>query len=105
MTKYAIIETGGKQYKVREGDVVEVELLGTENGPFTFDKVLLINDGSDSKVGLPYLTSCAVHAEVLDIAKGPKVVIFKYKRVKGYRRLTGHRQKYSRVMIKEIAVA
>jgi large subunit ribosomal protein L21 len=105
MTKYAIIETGGKQYKVREGDVVEVELLGIENGPVTFDKVLFIQDVSDSQVGLPLLSNYKVNAEVVDTTKGPKVVIFKYKRVKGYRRLIGHRQKYSLVKINEIAVA
>jgi large subunit ribosomal protein L21 len=109
MTKYAIIETGGKQYKVQVGDELDVELLKVENvlqeGSFTFDKVLLVNDGSDSTLGLPYVANCKVLVEIQSISKGPKVIAFKYKRCKGYRRLLGHRQKYSRVLIKEIAVA
>lgn len=110
MTKYAIIETGGKQYKVQVGDELDVELLKVENvlqteGTFTFDKVLFVNDGNESTVGLPHVANCKVLVEIQSISKGPKVIAFKYKRVKGYRRLVGHRQKYSRVVIKEIAVA
>ena len=101
---YAIIETGGKQYQVEEGDELHVELLHSE-GAVKFDKVLLIHDGQESKIGLPYLEKCAVHAEVLGIAKGPKVIAFKYKKCKNYRRTVGHRQKYSRVKITKIAVA
>lgn len=104
MSKYAIIETGGKQYRVQEGDELDVELLGTEN-TFTFDKVLLVHDGKASKVGLPYVQNCSVHAVIVGEVKGPKVIAFKYKKCKNYRRLVGHRQKYSRVRIKEIAVA
>ena len=108
-TKYAIIETGGKQYKVREGDELDVELLKADNvlleGSFSFDKVLLVSTGSDSTIGLPYVANCKVHVEILNISKGPKVIVFKYKRCKNYRRLVGHRQKYSRVLVKEIAVA
>lgn len=104
MPKYAIIETGGKQYRVEEGDELDVELLGTEN-TFIFDKVLLVHDGNDPKVGLPYVRNCSVHAIVLGEVKGPKVIAFKYKRCKNYRRTVGHRQKYTRVKIKEIAVA
>jgi large subunit ribosomal protein L21 len=103
-SKYAIIETGGKQYRVQEGDELDVELLGSEN-TFTFDKVLLVHDGDAAKVGLPYVRNCAVHAEVLGEIKGPKVIAFKYKKCKNYRRLVGHRQKYTRVKIKQIAVA
>lgn len=110
MTKYAIIETGGKQYKVQPGDELEVELLKSNDlplteGSYTFDKVLLVNNGTDSTVGLPHVPNCAVHAEVLTLLKGPKVIAFKYKRCKNYRRLKGHRQQYSRVRIKEIAGA
>ena len=105
MTKYAIIETGSKQYKVQVGDEIEVELLGIDQGPYTFENVLFISEGSDSKIGFPCVPNGKVHAEILSIAKGPKEIIFKYKRCKGYRRLIGHRQKYSRVKIKEIAVA
>ncbi len=101
---YAIIETGGKQYRVEEGDVLDVELLGAD-GQINFEKVLLINDGTASKVGLPHLPKCLVQAEVIGLTKGPKVIAFKYKRCKNYRRLVGHRQKYSRVKIKKIVAA
>ena len=101
---YAIIETGGKQYRVEEGDELDVELLGTD-GEVKFDKVLLINDGNTNKIGLPHLEKCSVHAEVIGMAKGPKVIAFKYKRCKNYRRTVGHRQKYSRVKIKKIVAA
>jgi large subunit ribosomal protein L21 len=101
---YAIIETGGKQYRVEEGDELDVELLGTD-GEVKFDKVLMIHDGNTPKIGLPHLEQCAVHAEVIGIAKGPKVIAFKYKKCKNYRRTIGHRQKYSRVRIKKIVAA
>jgi large subunit ribosomal protein L21 len=104
MLKYAIIQTGGKQYRVQEGDELDVELLGADD-KFTFDKVLLVNDGTSSVVGLPYVAGCAVHATVLEMTKGPKVIAFKYKKCKNYRRLKGHRQKYSRIRIEAIAVA
>lgn len=101
---YAIIETGGKQYRVEEGDELDVELLGTD-GEVKFDKVLMVHDGNSPKVGLPHLAECAVIADVIGIAKGPKVVAFKYKKCKNYRRTVGHRQKYSRVKIKKIVAA
>jgi large subunit ribosomal protein L21 len=101
---YAIIETGGKQYRVEEGDELEVELLKADQ-TVKFDKVLLVHDGKHPKIGHPYLEKCAVHAEVLGETKGPKVIAFKYKRCKNYRRTIGHRQKYSRVKITKIAAA
>lgn len=101
---YAIIETGGKQYRVEEGDELDVELLHSE-GSIQFDKVLLVHNGQEPKVGLPHVPHCTVHAEVLGETKGPKVIAFKYKRRKNYRRTVGHRQKYSRVKITKIAVA
>jgi large subunit ribosomal protein L21 len=101
---YAIIETGGKQYRVQEGDVLNVELLGQE-GAVKFDKVLLVHDGNAPKVGLPHLPACSVHAEVLGIEKGPKVIAYKYKKRKNYRRTVGHRQKYSQVKITKIVAA
>lgn len=101
---YAIIETGGKQYRVEEGDELDVELLGSD-GEVKFDKVLMIHDGQTPKVGLPHLPKCAVLAEVMCISKGPKVIAFKYKKCKNYRRTVGHRQKYSRVKIKKIIAA
>ncbi len=101
---YAIIETGGKQYRVQEGDILDVELLHAD-GEVKFDKVLMVHDGQHPKIGLPHLQKCAVHAEVLEETKGPKVISFKYKRCKNYRRTVGHRQKYSRVKIKKIVAA
>jgi large subunit ribosomal protein L21 len=104
MHKYAIIQTGGKQYRVQEGDELDVELLGVED-KFTFDKVLLVNDGTASVVGLPYVANCSVQATIIGQTKGPKVIAFKYKKCKNYRRLRGHRQKYSRIRINQITPA
>ncbi|SRR5258706_13669736 len=101
---YAIIETGGKQYRVEEGDELDVELLGSE-GSVKFDKILLVHDGKAAKIGAPHLEKCAVHAEVIGQTKGPKVIAFKYKKCKNYRRTVGHRQKYSRVKITKISAA
>ena len=101
---YAIIETGGKQYRVQEGDELDVELLHQE-GAVTFDKVLFVTDGTNAIVGAPNVPACKVHAEVMGMEKGPKVIAFKYKRRKNYRRTVGHRQKYTRVKITKIAVA
>lgn len=101
---YAIIETGGKQYRVEKDDVIDVELLGTGKGDkIVFDHVLFFNDGSVSKVGTPYIEKSSVIGELIDHVKGPKVIAFKYKQRKGVRRKVGHRQKYSRVKITEIA--
>ena len=100
---YAIIETGGKQYRVEKDDVIDVELLEAEKGgKVEFKNVLFINNGKTAKVGTPYVTKSAVVGELIDTAKGPKVVAFKYKQRKGIRRKVGHRQKYSRVKITEI---
>ena len=108
-SEYAIIETGGKQYKVSVGNEIDVELLhaanAAESKAFQFDKVLFVTDGTTPRIGQPYLDKCAVHAELIGQVKGPKVVAFKYKRCKNYRRTVGHRQKYSRVKIIKIAVA
>lgn len=101
--KYAIIETGGKQYRVESGDVIEVELLSDkENSSVEFKNVLLLGDGSAYKVGLPHVENCLVKGEMLGVVKGPKVIAYKYKRRKSYHRKVGHRQKYSRVKITEI---
>lgn len=99
---YAIIETGGKQYRVTKGDVIDVELLTVEGNQVEFKQVLFLNDGSQVKVGLPNLPECTVMGELLGESKGPKVVAFKYKRRKNFRRKVGHRQKYSRVKITDI---
>ena len=99
---YAIIETGGKQMRVSEGDIIDVELLGQENGSVEFDHVLFINDGNTIQVGTPHLANVRVQGELLGEEKGPKVINFKYKRRKNYRRRVGHRQRYSRVKITKI---
>ena len=101
---YAIIETGGKQYRVSEGDELNVELLHAE-GAVTFDKVVFCSDGKNPMVGEPHVSQCKVHGDVLGLAKGEKVIAFKYKKRKNYRRKVGHRQKYTRVKITKIAVA
>lgn len=100
---YAIIETGGKQYRVQEGDIIDVELLGSDQA-VAFDKVLFLHDGNTPKVGLPHLPACSVHAEMIGEVKGPKVIAYKYKRRKNYRRTVGHRQRYSRIKITKITV-
>lgn len=101
---YAIIETGGKQYRVEQNDIIDVELLDTvENGKIEFKNVLFVGDGASVKMGSPYLPGSAVQAELVSQVKGPKVVAFKYKKRKRYRRKVGHRQRYLRVKITEIA--
>ena len=99
---YAVIETGGKQYRVQEGDVITVEKLNVEAGEtVVFDKVLLMSDGKEVKVGAPYLTE-AVTGSVVENGKGKKVIIFKYKAKKDYRKKTGHRQPYTKLVIEKI---
>jgi len=100
---YAIIKTGGKQYRVEQGDIIDVELLGEDNGSnVEFQDILFVNNGASMEVGAPCLKEYMVRGEVLDVIKGPKVIAFKYKRRKNYRRKVGHRQQYSRVKITEI---
>jgi large subunit ribosomal protein L21 len=100
---YAIIETGGKQFRVQKDDVIDVELLESEKGSdVEFKNVLFLNKEGSVKVGTPYIAKAAVKGELLDQVKGPKVVAFKYKQRKGIRRKVGHRQKYSRIKITEI---
>ncbi len=99
---YAIIETGGKQYRVEKGDVIDVELLGVEEGTVEFKNVLFLNDGSATKVGKPHVNGSIVLGELMQEVRGPKVINFKYKKRKNYRRKVGHRQNYSRVKITEI---
>lgn len=99
---YAVIETGGKQYRVQEGDVITVEKLNVEAGEtVVFDKVLLMSDGKEVKVGAPYLTE-AVTGSVVENGKGKKVIIFKYKAKKDYRKKQGHRQPYTMVKIESL---
>lgn len=101
---YAIIETGGKQYRVQPGDVLDVERLeGDASEDITFNKVLALNTGEGLTVGKPLVVDATVTAELLEHVRGKKVTVFKLKRRKGYRRKQGHRQELSRVRIKDIA--
>ena len=104
MAKNAIIETGGKQYKVKEGDVIFVELLSSEDGEkVTFDKVLAVFDKKNSKIGSPYVEGASVEGTVEKSGKARKIIVFKMKRRKGYRRKQGHRQPYTKVTIEKIS--
>lgn len=103
MTTYAIIETGSKQYRVKPGDVIEVERLDAEPGDtVNLDRVLLIGTDDGVTIGSPLVVGAHVTATVETEGKGKKVVIFKYKPKVRYRRKTGHRQWFSRLAIKEI---
>jgi len=101
---YAIIQTGGKQYRVAEGDLIDVEKLDVEAGTDAKLDVLLLADGDKVQVGSPLLSGAAVTAEVVDQHKGEKVVAFKYKRRKGYHRTVGHRRQLTRLKIKSISI-
>lgn len=99
---YAIIATGGKQYKVSEGDVIRVEKLEAEAGEtVTFDQVLAVNDG-ELKVGAPTVAGAAVTGTVEKQGKAKKVIVYKYKRKTGYHKKNGHRQLYTQVKIDKI---
>ena len=99
---YAIIATGGKQYKVQEGDVIKVEKLGAEAGSeVTFDQVLLVSD-KEVKVGTPTVEGASVKATVVAEGKGKKVIVYRYKRKTGYHKKNGHRQQYTAVKIDKI---
>jgi len=102
---YAIIKTGGRQFRVAEGDTVDVDVLDVEAGKTaTFGDVLLFADGKDVTHGDPLVSGAKVTAEVLEHRKDKKVVAFKYRRRKGYHRTVGHRRKLTRVKIKTIDV-
>ncbi len=97
---HAIIETGGKQYKVAEGDTIFIEKLDAAAGDtLTFDKVLAILDGDKATFGAPMVEGASVAASVVKNGKGKKVMIFKYNPKKGYRKRQGHRQPYTKVQI------
>ena len=100
---FAVIKTGGKQYKVQEGDVLNVEKLNMEKEKkVTFDKVLLIEDEGKTLIGTPFVENALVRAEVIENFKDKKVLIFKKKRRKQYRKTRGHRQELTRIKIEEI---
>ena len=99
---YAIIATGGKQYKVAEGDIIKVEKLGVEAGEtVTFDKVLAVNNGELS-IGCPTVEGATVTATVVKEGKAKKVIVYKYKRKTGYHKKNGHRQLFTQVKIDKI---
>lgn len=104
MDAYAVIETGGKQYRVKQGDVLEVERLEGETGAkVTLDRVLALSNGSELTVGTPVVAGAAVAAEIVGQLRGEKVVNFKKKRRKGYHRKIGHRQELTRLRVQSIA--
>ena len=100
---YAVIRDRGAQYRVEEGQTLDVALLDAEPGTqITLGEVLMIGGTDDVKIGAPLVANASVIAEVVGEARGEKIVVFKYKRKKRYRRRTGHRQDYTRLAIKEI---
>ncbi len=101
--KYAIVESGGKQYKAVEGTALEVDLLPLEIGEqVDINQVLLFVDGDEVKVGAPELNGAKVKTTVVSHFKGPKIIVFKYKPKKRIRVKTGHRQQYTRLMVNSI---
>jgi len=101
--KYAIIETGGKQYRVAEGDVVFIEKLNVEAGDTVkFDRVLAVSNEGETKFGTPVVEGASVSANVVKNGRGKKIRVFKMKPKKGYRRTQGHRQPYTKVQIETI---
>lgn len=100
---YAIVETGGKQYKLEEGRYVDIELVdGEENDKVVFDKVVMLVNGAKSKVGAPYVEKASVEGKIVKHDKAKKVIVFKQRAKKGYRRKQGHRQFFTRVMVTKI---
>ncbi len=102
---YAVIKTGGKQHRVSEGDVLKVEKLeGQKGDTIVFEEVLLVTKEADTRVGTPVVEGAKVVAEIVNQGKGPKIIIFKKKRRKGFLKKTGHRQPLMEVRIKEISL-
>jgi large subunit ribosomal protein L21 len=102
---YAVIKTGGKQYKVAEGDFLRVEKIeGQAGAEVLFDEVLLVSTGDTTEVGKPFVKKAKVVGEIIAQTKGPKLTVFKMKKRKGFRKKRGHRQELTRVKIKEISV-
>lgn len=102
---YAVIKTGGKQYRVSEGELLKVEKIeGNKGDTVLFDNVLMVSRDGDIKVGTPVVEGAKVTGEIVTEMKSPKITVFKMKRRKGYRRKTGHRQKLTVLKIKEISM-
>ena len=100
---YAIVETGGKQYQLEEGRYVDIELLeGEKDSKVVFDKIVMIVNGKKSKVGQPYVTGASVEGKIMLHDRAKKVIVYKQRPKKGYRKKQGHRQGFTRVMISKI---
>ena len=102
---YAVIKTGGKQYKVSEGDTLDIEKIDGEKGnEVVFEEILMISREGEIKVGTPYVEGAKVTGEIVAQTRGSKIKVFKMKRRKGYRKKTGHRQELTGLKIKEISM-
>ena len=100
---FAIVETGGKQHQVEEGRYVDIELLeGEADSKVVFDKIVMLVNGKKSKVGQPYVSGASVEGKILKHDKAKKIIVFKQRPKKGYRKKQGHRQQFTRVMISKI---
>jgi large subunit ribosomal protein L21 len=103
MIMYAVVATGGKQYKIKEGETLRIEKVnGNVGDAFTFDQVLLVADGESLAVGQPMVQGASVNAHIVEQGKSKKILVFKYKRRKRYRRKQGHRQPFTAVRIDNI---
>ena len=101
---YAVIKTGGKQHKVSQGDEISIEKInGSKGETVVFDEVLMVSSGDDVKIGTPFIEGARVEGEIVDQTKAGKINVFKMKRRKGFKKKTGHRQKLTRMKIKEIS--
>lgn len=101
---YAVVNTGGKQYKVQQGEIFRVEKIpGDVGSPVTFDRVLMFSDGEIVSIGQPVLANVAVEGHIVEQGKAKKILVFKYKRRKRYRRRQGHRQEFTAIQIDSIS--
>jgi large subunit ribosomal protein L21 len=102
---YAVIKTGGKQYRVSEGNILEIERIdGKQGDVVSFDDVLMVSKNGDVKIGRPVIEDAKVTGEIVTQTKGPKITVFKMKRRKGFRKKTGHRQQLTVLKIKGISM-
>jgi len=102
---YAVIKTGGKQYRVSEGNILEIEKIdGKQGDVVSFDDVLMVSKNGDVKIGRPVIEDAKVTGEIVTQTKGPKITVFKMKRRKGFRKKTGHRQQLTVLKIKGISM-
>lgn len=104
MSKFAVIKTGGKQYRVAEGDKIKIESLPkSESGEAIFDNVLMVSDDNDVKIGTPMVEGAKVTANVLKEGRARKIIVFKYRPKKRYKKKAGHRQHFTEIEIKKIS--